>query len=521
MPINRPTLLIRADAGPGIGTRHVTRSLSLARAWKNSGGTAAFACGSLPRGLLKRITSEHIHFIPLKHSACDQADAMETQRIAATMHPNWIILDGDRFLENYFESLKQGQSKLLLIDDHESTRASLADMVLKQTSASATAPPSSQHEHFISLSGPEHALLDEFISRRDSSPPIPKKIAKEAKKVLVSLGESDKENWTLKTLQAISDLEKRRIVVDCVIGPQYPHTAELSQFKKQANLNLRIHRNRDRVSQLLPRIDIAITSRLAEFQLAYWGIPAVIIDQTCQLPRLHKLSDQPAIEFHGQTESSSRQELKQIIQQLIGNPKQRKSMSEIGQRRVDGQGAKRVVRTMKTGNLKLRAASFEDFRIIWSWHNDPEVKSVALATPDHSLDEFGTEFQTAIASSNNHFWMVENNAGIPIGYACFDDLNSKGSPKITIIVDHSRRGRGVGTALITQASEKLFRESNHLSIVAQIRPGNIASEKAFRAAGFSGIQPTIINGTMALQFVLKRPLEIPLPLPCERGRQSA
>lgn len=521
MPINRPKLLIRADAGPSIGTRHVTRSLSLARAWKHSGGTAAFACGSLPRGLLKKFTSEQIRFIPLKHSDCDQADAMETHRISSTMQPDWIILAGDRFLRNYLEPLKQGQSRLLLIDDHGSTSASLADIVLNQMAPRTKVPPNSQNDHPILLGGPKHALLDEFILNQDSIPPVSKKIAKEAKKILVSLGESDKENWTLKSLQAISDLQNRRIVVDCVVGPQYSHTAELSQFKKQANLNLRIHRNRDRVLQLLPRIDIAITSGDAAVQLAYWGIPAVIIDQPCQLPHLHNLSDSPAIEFHCQSESSSRQKLKEIIKQLICNPEQRKSMSKIGQRRVDGEGAKRIVRTMKTGNLKLRAASFEDSRIIWRWNNDPEVKSVALDTPNQSLDDFKTEFQVTLASSKNHYWILEDNSGTAIGYASFDQLSSKIPPKISIVVDHSRRGRGVGTALITQATKKLFRESCHLSIVAQIRPGNTASEKAFRAASFSGIPPTIINGKVAIQFELKRPMEIPLPISTERQRKSA
>lgn len=521
MPINRPTLLIRADAGPAIGTRHVTRSLSVARAWKNSGGTVAFACGLLPRGLLKKIASEQIHFIPLNHSECDQADAMETKRIAATMHPDWIILDGDRFEEKYLTSLKQGQAKLLLIEDHGSTRTRLADIVLNQTATRDNSPATHQHGGSLSLGGPEFVLLDGFMNDSESSPPPPKRILKEARKILVSLGERDKENWTLKTLQSISDLEKKRIVVDCVIGPQYAHAAELHQFKKQANLNLRIHRNRDRVHQLLPRIDIAITSRVAAYQLAFCGIPTVIIDQSQQLPGVHDPLNQPTLEFQGQPESSCRQELKQVLNQLIGNPEQRKIMSKLGQRQIDGQGAKRVVRTMKTGSLELRSAHPHDSEIIWRWHNDPEVKSVALASPGQSFDEFFTEFQATVSSGNNHCWIVENSAGTAIGYACFDELNSEGPPKISLIVDHSRRGRGIGTAIITQASEKLFRQSKHHSIVAQIRPGNVASEKAFRAAGYSGIQPKIIDGEIALQFELKRPSEIPLPLLGEHRKKSA
>lgn len=510
MPINRPKLLIRADAGPTVGTGHVTRSLSIAREWKNSGGTVTFACGMLPRGLLKKIASEHFHFIPLKHSECDQADADETKRIAATMHPDWIILDGDRFFKNYLVPLKQAQSKLLLIGENASNNAEFADIVLDQTAKSINPVTNCHHEHCISLSGPEFALLDEFALSGEFSLPTPKQSSREARKILVSLGDNDQENWTLKTLQSISDLEKKKIVVDCVIGSRYSHAAELNQFKRQTKLNLRIHRNRDRVQQLLPRIDLAISSSSAAYQLAYGGIPTVIIDLNGQPPRVYSLLKQPALGLHGQSEATCRQELKQHIKQLIENPEQRKALSEIGQRQVDGLGAKRVVRTMKTGNLTLRPAIAQDSPTIWRWHNDPEVKSVALANSHPTLDEFAHEFQTRLASPNRHYWIFENTDGTVIGYACFEVLENQRSAKISVVVDHSKRGRGVGTAIITQASEKLFRQSNHLSIVAQIRPGNIASEKAFRAAGFSGIQPAIVHGQMALQFELQRPSEIPL-----------
>lgn len=510
MPINRPKLLIRADAGPAVGTGHVTRSLSIAREWRNSGGTVTFACGMLPRGLLKKIAAEHFHFIPLKHSECDQADADETKRIAATMHPDWIILDGDRFFKNYLVPLKQAQSKLLLIGENASNNTEFADIVLDQTAKSISPVTDRHHEHCISLSGPEFALLDEFALSGEFSLSTPKQSFREARKILVSLGDNDQENWTLKTLQSISDLEKKKIVVDCVIGSRYSHAAELNQFKRQTKLNLRIHRNRDRVQQLLPRIDLAISSSSAAYQLAYGGIPTVIIDLNGQPPRVYSLLKQPILGLHGQSEATCRQELKQHIKQLIENPEQRTALSEIGQRQVDGLGAKRVVRTMKTGNLTLRPAIAQDSPTIWRWHNDPEVKSVALANSHPTLDEFAHEFQTRLASPNRHYWIFENTDGTVIGYACFEELENQRSAKISVVVDHSKRGRGVGTAIITQASEKLFRQSNHLSIVAQIRPGNIASEKAFRAAGFSGIQPAIVYGQMALQFELQRPSEIPL-----------
>ena len=55
-----------------------------------------------------------------------------------------------------------------------------------------------------------------------------------------------------------------------------------------------------------------------------------------------------------------------------------------------------------------------------------------------------------------------------------------------------------------RACRAFFDSTMGQKIVAQIKPGNIASERAFRRAGFTSIEPLIIDGKIANQFVLLR-----------------
>ena len=71
--------------------------------------------------------------------------------------------------KKYLTSLKQGQAKLLLIEDHGSTRTRLADIVLNQTATRDNSPATHQHGGSLSLGGPEFVLLDGFMN--DPNPP--------------------------------------------------------------------------------------------------------------------------------------------------------------------------------------------------------------------------------------------------------------------------------------------------------------------------------------------------------------
>ena len=508
-------LLVRADAGPNIGTGHVMRTLALGQAWKQRGGSVTFVCGHLPRGLIKRIEAEDFQLFQIKNDHSDAADARETADIASVVQPDWLVVDGYGFDDVYQRAVIAPQRKLLVVDDFGHAAHHFADLVLNQNVyASPRQYPDSCRGKI--LAGPQYILLrNEFGHRKYKNAAEPKRIAREACRILVSFGGADPDNWTLKSLQVLSELKHKRLIVDCVVGACYPHAAELDKFKKSANMSLRTHRNVDRMSQLMSRVDLAVTAGGSTcYELAHCGVPAIVasiaenqfaISNAMNERGIMISIDEPSSAHAASAEKCfNEKRLKRAIGGLINNPGQRKVMSDQGQRLVDGNGAQRIARTMAAGSFTLRMATMEDSDVMWHWRNDPEVRSVSFDDSPIPFDSFRRKLRSQLNQPQSQVWIAEDSHGQRIGQIQFEETDNADSSVISVILDQTRRGKGLGTLLISRACEEFFKLSDSETVVAQIKPGNVASEKAFRAAGFCGIQPAIVNGKMALQSVLDR-----------------
>lgn len=73
--------------------------------------------------------------------------------------------------------------------------------------------------------------------------------------------------------------------------------------------------------------------------------------------------------------------------------------------------------------------------------------------------------------------------GEPAGQARVDRSGDRVG-EISVSLDARARGRGVGTALITQASRRGAAELGLEEILARIKPGNAGSLRAFAKAGY-------------------------------------
>jgi len=180
-------------------------------------------------------------------------------------------------------------------------------------------------------------------------------------------------------------------------------------------------------------------------------------------------------------------------------------MVEAGQRLVDGEGAQRVLQRMRGDILRLRTATLADSDMLWRWANDPVVRA-------HSFSE------DAIPEGVHANWLREKlrdpMCRLLIALDCDDDpvgqarLDARGfGVELSVSVGEAHRGRGYGARLIGLAAT-VAQRGGAAWVDAFVRPGNVASVRAFQRAGFEEMAGTEVRGCPALYFRWSSPQQL-------------
>ena len=118
MPAEAPLLLLRADAGPGIGSGHVTRLLALAEAWIDAGGRAQLLTAAPSPGLREQVATRGVDLTVISAAHPDKADL---DAVSAAVHRclpgTWIAVDGYGFDYEYLSALRERGARILRVDD--------------------------------------------------------------------------------------------------------------------------------------------------------------------------------------------------------------------------------------------------------------------------------------------------------------------------------------------------------------------------------------------------------------------
>lgn len=142
--------------------------------------------------------------------------------------------------------------------------------------------------------------------------------------------------------------------------------------------------------------------------------------------------------------------------------------------------------------LQARAAQQSDSRLLFDWRNDEETRAASRSISPVSWDEHAQWFAAVIADPLRHLYIVETSeepAPVSIGMCRFDGKD--GAPtEISINLDPAFRGRGLSAQVLRLAIDT-FRAGGGGALKATIRPGNVASVRAFEHVGFrlSGSTP--------------------------------
>lgn len=338
-------LLIRADAGPAIGTGHVMRCLALGQAWQKLGGAVEMVSGPLPSRLRKRLLDNRFGLIEIR--ANNQAeDAENTRRAIADCAPDWVVLDGYRFDDAYQALMDlEPPTRLLVIDDYGHGQHQAADAILNQNIyATSTQYPENRKGEI--LTGPRYAMLrDEF---QTTSFPSTSRIPATARRILVTMGGADPDNVTSEVLGFLEKCAPANTVVDVVVGPMNPHHQQLLDDRRKSSLTIRIHRNVDRMSSLYQHVDLAITAGGSTcYELCFRGVPMVVIPIAAnQQPVAASLqAHQVATVINSPHELADKSTMT-TVRRVIRDSSRRQQMIGNGQLLIDGQGAFRLARRL-------------------------------------------------------------------------------------------------------------------------------------------------------------------------------
>lgn len=335
-------VLVRVEAGSGVGLGHLQRCLALASALREQGVECAFLAADEP-AVRCRIRVSGFTAIPLKDvepgSEDDWTAALE---IAAQERCSGVVVDSYRIDERYLSELRAAGLVVTAIDDMARFPIGCHLVVNGGVEAESLAyRPSASDTRF--LLGPRFAMLGEGFWNVE-----PRRVADEVQEVLVMMGGADGCNLTPAVLEALDAL-RGDFSVAAVIGPFFENGAEVEAIASRCRRRVRLVRIPDSVRGLMLKADLAVSAAgQTLYELAATGTPAVAAqvaeNQANNLGGFSRHGVISPIGFGGRKQFQ--RALAQVLSSLLTCPQRRRQMSQAGQRLVDGLGAKRVAAVM-------------------------------------------------------------------------------------------------------------------------------------------------------------------------------
>lgn len=235
-------IVFRADASIDIGSGHVMRCLTLARALAERGAVCTFICRAHVGHLIDYIRDQGfvVHVLPVEPVACtaidgtthahwllaSQAqDARACKPVLEAQQPGWLVVDHYALDRRWEQAMRPYTRRILVIDDL-ADRPHECDLLLDQNlGRQAQDYAKFLNRHTQTLIGPEYALLrPEFAQWRRHS--LQRRENPQLKNLLISMGGVDKDNATGQVLEALRSCElPSDLRITVVMGPTAPWLA--------------------------------------------------------------------------------------------------------------------------------------------------------------------------------------------------------------------------------------------------------------------------------------------------------
>lgn len=327
--------VFRVDASSTIGSGHLSRCLTLARALVKTGAAVTFATRAPSEHTRGWIAREGHRLVEVRGD--DEAAA---SRAAAT-DAELVIVDGYTFGSDVHDALRAPARTLCVIDD-TATSPVHADVVLN---GNLFGEQLSYPHAKRALLGPSYALVrEEFVEARAKSDPVARARSK-TRRVLVSMGGADPARATEAFLGALeaNAVEACEIVV--VVGGANPRLAAIRELAARVEGHrVEVRADVAKMSEPMLWCDVAVVAAGSTcLELACIGVPAVVVavadNQEAVAAEVARRGLMGSV---GRFGASSGDALVRGAGALLASRPERAAAAEKQRSTVDGQGAGRA-----------------------------------------------------------------------------------------------------------------------------------------------------------------------------------
>lgn len=273
-------VLIRADASSVIGSGHVMRCMTLARALRRQGATVGFVSREGDGDLHGWIAAQGFGVHALADTLDEAEDAACSMAILADNGPvAWMVLDHYGLGVHWESRVGPRAGRLLVIDDSP-RRPHVCDVLLDpnwseggEVRWQGLVPADCR-----ALCGPRFALLrEEFFTARDSLRVRDGRV----RRILVSFGGADREGAARLAVDALVSLTEAGrldgVTVDVVAGAANPHREALREAVARLPDGA-FAVSADNMAERMAMADLALGAGGGTiWERCYLGLPALVV----------------------------------------------------------------------------------------------------------------------------------------------------------------------------------------------------------------------------------------------------
>ncbi|MDK2125870.1 UDP-2,4-diacetamido-2,4,6-trideoxy-beta-L-altropyranose hydrolase [Parachitinimonas caeni] len=346
-------VLIRTDASRQIGSGHLMRCLTLARALHEKGAEVDFACRVLQGAPLEKVSLAGCTLLSLP--ALDgpdpppgpldpMADLAQLEQLIDRRTPYDLLIVDHYGLDARWERVAHQWSPQLLVLDDLANRPHDCEWLLDQN---LYADPQTRYQALVPkachrLIGLDYVLLrPEFVQLRSTVT-----TRRRVGRVLASFGGTDPGNESSKILQAWQALPGN-LRLDLVVGSGHAHRASL-EAAMLGDDRVRLFFDTPLMAELICGADLALgAAGSSAWERCCLGLPSLtIVSADNQREVATALSHAGAAICLGVADTVSAADWAKAINRLCAEPDTVSAMSRAAMALVDGSGVQRVLQQL-------------------------------------------------------------------------------------------------------------------------------------------------------------------------------